>query len=66
MVLEKFRNPTSERIVTVTIIRELILVTLTHNIEPIYSNKIINLFIQSVSKPPVNTKELNNFPNTDN
>ena len=31
MVLKKFRNPTSERIVTVTIIRELILVTLTHN-----------------------------------
>ena len=31
MVLKKFRNPTSERIVTVTIVRELILVTLTHN-----------------------------------
>lgn len=31
MVLKKFRNPISERIVTVTIIRELILVTLTHN-----------------------------------
>lgn len=35
MALEKFRNPTSERIVTVTTIRELVLVRLTHNIEPI-------------------------------
>ena len=51
---------------TVTIIREIILVTLTHYyFEPIYTNKIINLFIQSVSKPPVNTKELHNFPNPD-
>lgn len=39
MALEKFRNPTSERIVTVTTIRELMLVTLTRNIEPITATK---------------------------
>lgn len=39
MALEKFRNPTSERIVTVTTIRELTLVTPTHNIEPITATK---------------------------
>ena len=39
MALEKFRNPTSERRVTVTTIRELMLVTLTRNIEPITATK---------------------------